>query len=115
LLRKYEVQDVVYQIYKPKICSAQITLVLRLSTHGEISSYEVTSSHFVLEAFGMNCLQFEEDEGLSVQLLVDHAGKDAHHSGTALVELLGAKDVLFLVALVTEESNGDHGSTKVLK
>jgi hypothetical protein len=63
----------------------------------------------------LNCLQFEEDERLSVQLLVDHAGKDAHHSGTALVELLGAEFVLFLIRLVTEESNGNHGSTKVLK
>jgi hypothetical protein len=45
---------------------------------------------------------------------VDHAAKDAHHSGTALVELLGAECVLFLVGLVTEESNGDHGPTKVL-
>jgi hypothetical protein len=68
-----------------------------------------------LEAFNVNCLQFEEDERLSVQLLVNHASKDAHHSGTALVELLGAECVLLFFGLVTEESNGHHGSTKVLK
>jgi hypothetical protein len=46
---------------------------------------------------------------------VDHAAKDTHHSGTALVELLGAEFVLFLRGLDPEESNGDNGSTKVLK
>lgn len=60
-------------------------------------------------------LQVEEDEGLAVELFVDHASKDAHHGGTALVEFLGAEFVLFFLALVTQEANRDHGATEVTR
>ena len=52
----------------------------------------------------------EEDVGVAIELLVDHEGEDAHHGGTALVELLGAEVVLLLLGGVADESNGEAGS-----
>ena len=60
-------------------------------------------------------LEVKEDEWLSIELLVDHASKDTHHGSTALVEFLGTELELFLLALVTQETNRDHGATKVAR
>jgi len=44
---------------------------------------------------------------------VDHETKDAHLSSTALVEFLGTELKLFLLSLVTQETNRDCGATEV--
>ena len=41
---------------------------------------------------------------------MDHEGEDAHHGGTALVELLGAEGVLLLLGGVADEADGEAGT-----
>ena len=60
-------------------------------------------------------LKVEENEWLSIELLVDHASKDTHHGGTTLVKFLGTELILLFLTLVTQEANRDHGATKVAR
>jgi len=59
------------------------------------------------------CRWVEEDEWLSIELLVNQQTKNTHHGGTALVELLGAKVVLGLLAISSNESYWERGGREV--
>merc|ERR1712111_311459 len=56
----------------------------------------------------------EEDEGLPVQLLVDHHREDAHLGGAAVVQLLRPQvDHLLLGPRVRPESDGERRGAEV--
>ena len=72
----------------------------------------------ILKTTNSNLVHVNEDEGLALKDVVDHDAKDAHHSGTAVVELnielagllLGVLDVVTEVTntVVTVVLGGGH-------
>jgi hypothetical protein len=78
--------------------------------HGEISAVRVTSNHFGSQ----NSLQLEEDEGLSVQLFVDHVQPGCPSWQLTLVEEApGRGECTSADCLPRNNRNGSHQSPEV--